>query len=84
MLVKRIRGHYRHIGIYIFSREALLEFVRMKQSLLEKMEMLEQLRLLENGYKIMVAVTGNPPAGIDTVADLKRAKAFLMKERKVL
>ena len=83
-LVKRLRGHYRHIGIYIFRREALLEFVRMKQSLLEKMEMLEQLRLLENGYKIMVAVTGNPPAGIDTASDLKRAKAFLKKERKVL
>jgi 3-deoxy-manno-octulosonate cytidylyltransferase (CMP-KDO synthetase) len=83
-LVKKIKGHYRHIGIYIFRRKVLLEFVSMKQSALEKMEMLEQLRLLENGYRIMVAVTGNPPAGIDTAEDLIRAQAFFMKKRKVL
>ncbi len=83
-LVKKINGHYRHIGIYIFRRKVLLEFVSMKQSALEKMEMLEQLRLLENGYRIMVAVTGNPPAGIDTAEDLTRAQAFFMKKRKVL
>ncbi len=83
-LVKKINGHYRHIGIYIFRRRVLLEFVRMKQSALEKMERLEQLRLLENGYRIMVAVTGNPPAGIDTAEDLKRARALLMKKRKAL
>ncbi len=76
-LVKTIKGHYRHIGIYIFRRRALLEFVGMKQSRLEHMERLEQLRLLENGYRIMVVVTGNPPAGIDTAEDLKRARKVL-------
>lgn len=82
-LVKSINGHYRHIGIYIFRRGTLLEFVRMKQSRLERMEKLEQLRLLENGYRIAVAVTGNPPAGIDTPEDLARARALFSKERKV-
>lgn len=84
-LVKSIKGHYRHIGIYIFRRSALLEFVRMKQSRLERMERLEQLRLLENGYRIKVVVAGSPPAGIDTAQDLKRARKMVQdKKRKVL
>lgn len=83
-LVKTMKGHYRHIGIYIFRRKTLLEFVKLKQSALEKLERLEQLRLLENGYQIRVAVTGYAPAGIDTPEDLRRARVFFERKRKVL
>ncbi len=83
-LVKMIKGHYRHIGIYIFRRKVLFKFVKLKQSKLEKLENLEQLRLLENGYKIKVATVGYVPEGIDTAEDLKKAKAFLKRKKKVL
>ena len=76
-LVKTVKGHYRHIGIYIFRRTALLEFVKLKQSALERMERLEQLRLLENGYRITVVVTGSPAAGIDTAGDMERAREIV-------
>ncbi|MGB9735307.1 MAG: 3-deoxy-manno-octulosonate cytidylyltransferase [bacterium] len=82
-LVKKVYGHFRHIGVYIYRRDVLLEFVRMKRSKLEQMERLEQLRLLENGYKIMVVVTGDAPAGIDTPEDYKKAKLLFMTKRKV-
>lgn len=76
-LVKTVKNHYRHIGIYIFRRKVLLGFIKLAPSLLERMERLEQLRMLENGYRITVVVTGNPPAGIDTPNDMERARGIV-------
>ncbi len=60
----------RHIGIYVYSREYLLEFTRMPQTRLEKIEMLEQLRALENGSTIAVAEVDEVSPGVDTREDL--------------
>ncbi len=67
---------YKHIGLYVFSRELLLKFTSMNPTDLEKTEKLEQLRLLENGYKIKVVVTDIESIGVDTQKDLKRARAY--------
>ena len=61
---------YKHLGIYAYKREFLLEFAKMQQSYLEKIESLEQLRALENGYKIKVILTDSKCVGVDTEEDL--------------
>lgn len=63
----------KHIGVYIFTRELLIEFTKMPVSSLEKLEKLEQLRLLEMGYKIFITKTNHDSFGIDTPDDLKKA-----------
>jgi 3-deoxy-manno-octulosonate cytidylyltransferase (CMP-KDO synthetase) len=63
---------YKHIGIYGYSRAALLEITRLAPSLLEKAESLEQLRWIENGFKIHTAVTSIETLAIDTPEDLKK------------
>ena len=68
---------YKHIGIYGFGRSFLEQFVFLEKSRLEDTESLEQLRVLENGYKIKVLTTQYNGFGIDTEADLERAKAAL-------
>ena len=68
---------YKHIGIYAFRAEVLEKVTSLPQSSLEKAESLEQLRWLENGYKIGVGVTNVETIGIDTPEDLERAEAFL-------
>jgi 3-deoxy-manno-octulosonate cytidylyltransferase (CMP-KDO synthetase) len=68
---------YKHIGIYGFTRSFLQQFVAMPKSPLEEEESLEQLRVLENGYKIKVIVTGYSGFGIDTPEDLERARRIL-------
>jgi 3-deoxy-manno-octulosonate cytidylyltransferase (CMP-KDO synthetase) len=70
---------YKHIGIYCFTRSFLQQFVAMPRSPLEAAESLEQLRVLENGYKIKVIVTGYSGFGIDTPEDLERARQLLRK-----
>ena len=65
--------HYRHIGIYAFRADVLEQITRLPQSPLEIKERLEQLRWLENGYKIRVGVTDIQTIGIDTPADLEKA-----------
>ncbi len=69
----------KHLGIYAYRREVLAEITRLPQSPLEKAESLEQLRWLQNGYRIRVGETDVETVGIDTPADLKRAEAFLAK-----
>jgi 3-deoxy-manno-octulosonate cytidylyltransferase (CMP-KDO synthetase) len=69
---ERSRGRpslFRHLGIYGFRRETLLQFVRWKPSPLERAESLEQLRALENGVKVHVLVTAKGSPGIDTPED---------------
>lgn len=69
--------HYRHIGMYAYRAEVLREITTLPQSPLELAESLEQLRWLENGYKIRVAICETMSIGIDTPEDLRRAESFL-------
>lgn len=69
--------YYKHIGIYAYKAKVLPEITKLPQGTLEKAESLEQLRWLENGYKIKVGLTDLETIGIDTPEDLKRAEAFL-------
>ncbi|MEO1019545.1 MAG: 3-deoxy-manno-octulosonate cytidylyltransferase [Pseudomonadota bacterium] len=71
---------FHHIGIYGFTRNALDQFARLPPSPLEKRERLEQLRALENEMTIGVCVVISVPFGVDTPADLERARAFLEAE----
>ncbi len=68
---------YHHIGIYAFRRQALARFVSLPPSPLEKRERLEQLRALEAGMRIDAALVDKVPFGVDTPADLDRARALL-------
>lgn len=68
---------YHHIGIYAFRRNALERFVSLPHSELELREKLEQLRALEAGMHIEVALVDTVPVGVDTPADLERARAML-------
>ncbi len=72
---------YHHIGIYAFRRAALERFVSLPPSPLEQREKLEQLRALENGMRIDVALVDTVPLGVDTPADLERARQLLAPER---
>ena len=67
----------KHLGIYAYRREVLAEITKLPQSSLEKAESLEQLRWLQNGYRIRVGVTDVETVGIDTPEDLQRAEVFL-------
>jgi 3-deoxy-manno-octulosonate cytidylyltransferase (CMP-KDO synthetase) len=68
---------YHHIGLYAFRRAALARFVSLPQSPLEKREKLEQLRALEAGMRIDVAIVDSAPFGVDTPEDLARARGML-------
>lgn len=68
---------YRHVGIYAYRREFLLKFARMRPAELERIEKLEQLRALANGYRIRVAEVDEPSIEVDTPADLEKAEAYL-------
>ncbi|AVM75022.1 3-deoxy-manno-octulosonate cytidylyltransferase [Magnetospirillum gryphiswaldense] len=69
--------HYHHIGLYGYRRDALRRFVGLRQGVLEKREKLEQLRALENGMRIDAALVDTIPLGVDTPADLDRAREML-------
>ena len=70
----------KHLGIYAYRREVLAEVTRLPQSSLEKAESLEQLRWLQNGYRIRVGLTDVETIGIDTPEDLQRAEQFLLEK----
>jgi len=73
--------YLKHLGLYAYRREVLREVTQLPQSPLEKAESLEQLRWLQNGYRIRVGITHVETVGIDTPEDLERAKQFLKKRR---
>lgn len=73
---------YKHIGMYAFRRDVLGQITSLPQSTLEKAESLEQLRWLENGYKIGVGISDVETVGIDTPEDLERAEKFLAEKEK--
>ena len=70
----------KHIGLYAYRSEVLTEITKLPQSPLELAESLEQLRWLQNGYRIKVGLTQVETVGIDTPADLERAEAFLREQ----
>ena len=65
-------AHYKHIGLYVYRREMLLSYPTLPIGALERAERLEQLRALENGYRIRVVETEYESLGVDTPADLER------------
>jgi len=70
---------YHHIGLYAYRREALERFVNLPPSTLEQRERLEQLRALEAGMRIDVALVDSVPLGVDTPAELEKARAMLSR-----
>jgi 3-deoxy-manno-octulosonate cytidylyltransferase (CMP-KDO synthetase) len=78
---RRLSLYFRHQGIYGYTRELLLRFVRWKTSPLEHAESLEQLRALENGVRIQVVITGSGSPGVDTPEDAEAVAASLCEAR---
>jgi len=72
---------YHHIGLYAYRRAALARFVGLPPSGLEQREKLEQLRALEAGMRIDVAIVDSVPLGVDTPEDLEAARALLKSDR---
>ncbi|HEY1361596.1 MAG TPA: 3-deoxy-manno-octulosonate cytidylyltransferase [Xanthobacteraceae bacterium] len=72
---------YHHIGLYAYRRAALARFVGLPPSPLERRERLEQLRALEAGMRIDVRIVDTVPLGVDTTADLARAREMLGRAR---
>jgi 3-deoxy-manno-octulosonate cytidylyltransferase (CMP-KDO synthetase) len=68
----------KHLGLYVYRRQALLDFVSWPPGYLEKIEKLEQLRFLEHGYTIRVIRTPHDSVGVDTIEDLERVRALLV------
>jgi 3-deoxy-manno-octulosonate cytidylyltransferase (CMP-KDO synthetase) len=73
-LPKRV---FKHIGVYVFRRKFLLRFSKLKPTPLEKLEKLEQLRALENGYRIKLTLVDYEPICVDTPEDLQKVVTFL-------
>jgi 3-deoxy-manno-octulosonate cytidylyltransferase (CMP-KDO synthetase) len=84
---RRREGHkaYEHIGVYAYHREFLLAYTALEPTPLERAESLEQLRVLEHGYRIKVVLTGAGdyiPLSVDTPEDLERARELLRQRSK--
>lgn len=73
--------YLKHLGIYAYRRDVLRQVTQLPQSPLEQAESLEQLRWLENGYRIRVGLTDVETVGIDTPEDLQRAEEFLKAQK---
>ena len=68
--------YFRHIGVYAFRKDTLLQFTQWPLGILENAEMLEQLRYLENGISIRMIKTDMNTIGIDTAEDLEKARLY--------
>jgi 3-deoxy-manno-octulosonate cytidylyltransferase (CMP-KDO synthetase) len=71
--------YWKHLGLYVFQREALLEYPTLPQGELEKIEQLEQLRWLENGWKIRVAEVAHDAVSVDVPEDVARVEKLMQK-----
>lgn len=71
--------YWKHLGLYVFQREALLEYSTLPQGELEKIEQLEQLRWLENGWKIRVAEVVHDAVSVDIPEDVGRVERLMQK-----
>lgn len=69
--------HLKHLGLYVFQREALLEYPTLPQGDLERIEQLEQLRWMENGWKIRVGEVEHDAVSVDVPADVERVERLL-------
>jgi len=72
-------NYWKHLGLYVFQREALLEFPTLPQGELERIEQLEQLRWLENGWKIRVAEVAHDAVSVDVPEDVARVEKLMQK-----
>jgi len=75
----RVR-HLKHLGLYVFQRDALLEYPTLPQGELERIEQLEQLRWLENGWKIRVAEVAHDTVSVDVPEDVARVERLLQEQ----
>lgn len=73
---------YKHIGLYVYRRNLVLEFSSWRESLLEQAEKLEQLRLLEHGIKIKTALTEFDSIPVDTLEDAERVRRIIEQQQK--
>ncbi len=73
--------YWKHLGLYVFQRDALLEYPTLPQGELEKIEQLEQLRWLENGWKIRVAEVEHDAVSVDVPEDVARVEKLLATAR---
>ena len=71
--------HLKHLGLYVFQRDALLEYPTLPQGTLEKIEQLEQLRWLENGWKIRIAEVDHDSVSVDVLEDISKVEKLLQK-----
>ena len=72
--------HLKHLGLYVFERDALLEYPTLPQGELERIEQLEQLRWMENGWKIRVAEVAHDAVSVDVPEDVARVEKLLQGE----
>lgn len=68
---------YKHIGLYVYRKDFLLKFSKLKPTPLEESESLEQLRALENGYRIKVVEVSYNPVSVDTLEDLEKVRGIM-------
>jgi len=73
---------YKHIGMYAFRPNSLIEFASLEQTTLEVAESLEQNRWLENGKKIKVAITESDSVGVDTEEDVEKVRKIIASKIK--
>ena len=74
---KLLKYFRKHTGLYVYRREYLMEFTRLRRTRLEELEMLEQLRALENGARIKVVEVDESSIGVDTAEDLERVRQII-------
>jgi 3-deoxy-manno-octulosonate cytidylyltransferase (CMP-KDO synthetase) len=72
--------YWKHLGLYVFQRDALLEYPTLPQGELEKIEQLEQLRWLENGWRIRVTEVMRDAVSVDVPEDISRVEKLLKEE----
>ena len=72
---------YKHIGIYVFKKDFLLKFAKLPQTILEKTECLEQLRVLENGFKIKIIETNYESFAVDKPTDLEVVREIMKRTK---
>jgi 3-deoxy-manno-octulosonate cytidylyltransferase (CMP-KDO synthetase) len=77
---KTLVRHLKHLGLYVFQREALLEYATLPQGELERIEQLEQLRWMENGWKIRVAEVEHDAVSVDVPEDVARVEKLLKEQ----
>jgi 3-deoxy-manno-octulosonate cytidylyltransferase (CMP-KDO synthetase) len=76
-------SYYKHIGLYVFRRDFLLTYASWKESSLEQIEKLEQLRILAHGHKIKVTITTHDSIPIDTAEDAEKVRKILSQQSQV-